>query len=428
MMTVAISTSISNTERLEAIEKAKETFQHDLQNIHNDELSSGADAALTKHLTYLVHFQAHRNEIALTCHTLESLYRASSNVVGLSYQRLGDSLTTLLKTIVDQEIDRRSTSSDDDLLDQEADDEVGDMMLRAATKVLGHFARVGDATEPLAHHPGLIATLIALIPCDIPWEARLSAVWILANLACNAKNMVMMVQTDQLVQCLVDVASRIRNANDSVEEAVEKLRSKSISSRAILNLSWDAANKETLSQNPSLLDLLCTLSVHRTDSMHRSRTVLDILVNMRRHAVGALRNLAAAPRKFKIALCDYKDGVILDVLTDATLNDGDQNVKDRAFAAIHNLAVHDTATLIISRPALVLALKDVLVAADDSDTTRSDGTPKEHASATLMVLERSITPGMQEYSQLRDLLDEIKAHKTEKEGMAIRKDVVSTSV
>jgi hypothetical protein len=127
------------------------------------------------------------------------------------------------------------------------------------------------------------------------------------------------------------------------------------------------------------------------------------------------------------------------VLTDAALNDTDQAVKDRAFAAIHNLAVHDTAPLIIGRPALVMALKDVLISTPSTSATdvasalsstntaasyheeqqqqqqqqqlqhphRADGTPREHASATLMVLERSITPSMDSYQNLRELLDEL---------------------
>jgi hypothetical protein len=60
---------------------------------------------------------------------------------------------------------------------------------------------------------------------------------------------------------------------------------------------------------------------------------------------------------------------------------------------------------IVSHPALVLALKDVLLS--EQETHRVDGSPRSHASATLMVLERSITPDMDSYETLRDLLDAI---------------------
>jgi hypothetical protein len=51
----AISTCISQHERLEAIDKARDTFDHDIQSVHDDEMSTGADAVLAKHLTFLVY-------------------------------------------------------------------------------------------------------------------------------------------------------------------------------------------------------------------------------------------------------------------------------------------------------------------------------------------------------------------------------------
>lgn len=123
--------------------------------------------------------------------------------------------------------------------------------------------------------------------------------------------------------------------------------------------------------------------------------------------MGALRNLAAAPRRSKIALVDYKNGHVLTVLTDAALNDPDQFVTDRALAAISNLAIQDTAEKLVKHPALVLALKNVLLSPerDGTSITHEEGTPREHASATLMVLERSIRPEMPAYQHLRNLID-----------------------
>jgi hypothetical protein len=310
----------------------------------------------------------------------------------------------------------------------------GDLLLRKATKILGHFARVGEATEPMAHFPGLLRSLILLIsvrPYDlVPWEARLSALWILANLACNAENMAMMACTTGLVQSLVNVAKRPITSADTFEMVMESLRSRSIASRAILNLSWASDNKILLAENTSMINLLAELCVLRlapseVGLARNSTTVQGILDTTRRHAVGALRNIAAAPRRIKIALCHHRNGHLLDVLTDAALNDPDTHVKDRALATIHNLAVYDTATIIVSHPALVLALKDVLLSSPSSNSldTRSgdsnrrpgddesnahhpdDGTPRQHAAATLLVLERTITPDMDCYENLRDLLD-----------------------
>ena len=217
--------------------------------------------------------------------------------------------------------------------------------------------------------------------------------------------------------------------NDTLEMMMEKLRSRSIASRAILNLSWAPENKILLAENTSLLELvanLCILRIAPSDIgfAKNSTTIQGIFDTTRRYAVGALRNIAAAPRPTKIALCNYRDGHLLDVLTDAAWNDADQHVKDRALATIHNLAVHDNAAIIASRPDLVMVLKDVLLNAGIDNSMRttdssngdphlSDGTPRQHAHATLLVLERTITPDMDCYANVRDLLDALRHTPTE---------------
>jgi hypothetical protein len=198
----------------------------------------------------------------------------------------------------------------------------------------------------MAHFRGLLGCLVSLVtlrPYDsVPWEARLSCLWTIANLGCNPENMQMMVCFPGLIDSLLEVACRPLQPGDSLEKTMELLRSRSIASRGILNLSWAPENKIILSEHAALIDLLAELTVLRHAPLSRSHTVMEILVTTRRYAVGALRNLAAATRRIKIGLCDYKNGHLLDVLTDAALNDADAVVKDRAFAAIHNLAIHDS--------------------------------------------------------------------------------------
>lgn len=429
----AIATSITPEERLEAVQKARDSFRHDVQSMHDDEMAAGADAALTKHLAYLLYMQrewgnsstqpqdALMNEMAVTIEALETLYRASSHVVGASFKRMGEELMHLVISIINGEVSRRQASMTDESRPmsplEDALIQDGDTILRRATKILGHFARVGEATKPIAHHSGLLASLVSLVSLrpyeNTPWEARLSALWTIANLACNADNMRMIADTPGLVQAIVEVACRPLDPNDPIESTMEILRARSISSRAILNLSWFHENKISLAENASLIDLLAELMVRRPDDFQRSRTIQEILNTTRRHALGALRNLAAAPRRTKITLCAYKNGHLLDVLTDAALNDPDPIVKDRSFATIHNLSIHDTADAIAGRPALIMALKDVLVADDDAMPNKgehTDGTPKQHASATLLVLERTITPTMGSYQNLRGLLEAIKTN------------------
>jgi hypothetical protein len=320
---VGLSICITSSERINIIQEARHSFNHEDQSKHNEEIMSNVDKVLAKHLTYLMYQYTNetvgstcttfaegstqnsstptdanektcnlRLELAITCDALESTYRATSEVVGLSFRRLGPELLHLLLYLLQQEINQRKQSfasitmsttrteqrrddsseqTEDEIRD--VDDSIyhspsqegivnveGDLILRKATKILAHFARVGEATKPIAHYSGSLQCLLQLISCGlVPWDARLSALWILANLACNAENMVMMASTTNLVQGLVDVANRPLTPNDTLEMMLEKLRSRSIASRAILNLSWAPENKILLAENTMLLDLVANL-------------------------------------------------------------------------------------------------------------------------------------------------------------------------
>lgn len=531
----AIATSFTPSERLAAVQLAKETLDHTDAAMHNEELRLGADSVLAKHLAFVLHEnQQHhqavaaqnveeeepeaprrppatmllhskplpsettksaanscsskddatipdstiantrsmiRTELSLTCDALESVFRASSTVVGASFRRLGSLLLQLLVSLLNDEIIQRrrcggncndvvpmeslsstekthpplalpdpqsapdievtktsleganpvAGSTSDKLVvegnhfDASSSDE-GDAILKHATKMLGHFARVGETTQPMAHYPGLLSSLIALVELrsyqGAPWEARLPALWTLANLACNEENMRLMACYPGLIQALVNVANRQLHSSDSLETTMEVLRSRALASRAIFNLSWSPENKVLLAEQVNVVDFLADLIILRSapKSLQKSSTVHEILSSTRCHAAGALRNLAAAPRRIKLHMCHHRKGHLLNVLTDAAINDIDKRVKFRAFATIHNLAIHDTAQTLASHPALVMALKDVLLSTEDASELvqdSTDGTLKEHASATLLVLERSIKPSMDSYVNILDLLDAI---------------------
>ncbi|CAB9526963.1 expressed unknown protein [Seminavis robusta] len=407
-------------------------------------------------------------EVCTALEVLEMVYRAGDEAIGASFLKIGPDLLHVLVTVIDDELNSRRVSADqykadhqtssagDDKnvfrpidenqsKDEKGEDHTtkenrdngqnvntgtttptqshetplylkegtpeGNFLILKATKVMGHLARVGKATKPMAFFPGLVRGMLNLINYQphesVPWEARLSALWILGNLACNPESMQMMMCTPSLVRSLVRVGCRALHPDDPMEVTMEVLRSRALSSRALLNLSWKPENKIPLADNLALVELLTQLAVHRkAPALNSSKTVKGILTQTRCHAVGALRNLAAAPRRTKIQLCEYRNGHVLDALTDVALNDPDPSIQTRAFAAINNLAVHDTATKMVERPALVLALKDVLLE-DDSTSIGKEGSPRSHASATLLVLERSITPEMNAYQNLRDLLDAV---------------------
>ena len=454
----AISISLATCDRQGAISQAMTCFDHDEQGVHDQEISAGMDAVLTKHLGYLICLrdyqppQARRDlttEIALTSMTLEMVFRGSVETVSESFQRNGEEVITILLKAIDDELCQRLNiveatkgvhinveesdtkepqnpdpdgtqhTEDQEGIFDDADEGTkpryceinvdrspeGDMILCKATKTLGHFARVVNATQPMATHEGLLSTLINLMTAQpyyaIPAEARLNSIWIIANLACNTENMVMMACHPELLASLITIAARTMAKTTSAEAVIEILRAQSIAVRALLNLSWAPENRIPMSENTDLIQALSTLTVFRQPPK-RGRTVQEIILQTRRGAVGTLRNLAAAPRRNKILLCNYKNGLLLNVLTDAVLNDSDEGVKKRAFVTINNLAVHDTAPIMVKHPALVLALKDSL-----QEDVAGDDHLKASAHGTLMVLERSITPDMNCYQTLRELLDAV---------------------
>lgn len=111
--------------------------------------------------------------------------------------------------------------------------------LHKITKVFRHFARVGALTQPLAYYPGLLSTLkhVVNLPSGsprvaVPREARLNCLWILANLVCNAENMVMMACQPGLLDLLVPIAPRpLKSEEDAfgdIDRYVEAIRSRSI--------------------------------------------------------------------------------------------------------------------------------------------------------------------------------------------------------
>jgi hypothetical protein len=70
----------------------------------------------------------------------------------------------------------------------------------------------------------------------------------------------------------------------------------------------------------------------------------------------------------------------------------------------------------VRRPALVLAIKDAMLSDSEGvQHSQEDGSPKWHASATLMVLERSITPDMDSYENLRALMNSLNPVESEEE-------------
>eukprot|EP00980_Cylindrotheca_fusiformis_P023529 scaffold10571_cov154-Cylindrotheca_fusiformis.AAC.7 len=445
----ALNNSVTRQERLAAIDIALSSFDHQNQKLHDTEIEENSDIALVRMLVFLefktnfrrppirADMAAITTEICMTCEALEMVYRASSEAVGKSFERVGVDLLQILVILIDEEVKARfelplmttpaealqnqshpkiSCESDSRSVTPTSGSETAgipsllpgyqqddrNILLKNATKILGHYARVITATKTIAHFPGLLGSTLNLINMPqrtIPWESRLSCMWTIANLACDVENMSLMMVCPGLVNSLVSVGFQPMESSSTLERTMEVLRARSIATRALLNLSWPDGHKILLSEDVQLVKLLCYLAVERNAPFRNSRTVQDVMAQTRRNSLGALRNLAAAPRRYKIRICSYDDGNILDVLADAALKDSDHRVIDLAYATIHNLAIHDNACPMADRAPVVLALENALQSEDKSI--------RSHASAIRLVLERSITSDMPSYPKIQSLLEKV---------------------
>jgi len=443
---LGLNRSISKSERLESLGNALDAFDHDDQELHDTEIEVGADIALVKNLILLEFRTSFRREpmkcdievvtreIGLILKCLEHIYRASSDSVGKSFNRVGNDLLQILIFLIDEEIKSRLKSSAPLINEHETKDKTNnkhierngnilnkrnnetnntrDVMIRTATKIFGHFARVGKATRPMALFPRFLETILHLCKVHpynmVPFEARLSCLWTIANLACNADNMATMMDIPKLIDSLILLCNRRPDSGKMVESVMEILRTKSIISRTFLNLSWSPENKVSMSKNSALVQTLCQLAQERQAPYRNSKTMQNVMLQTRRHSLASLRNISATPKHSKLILCDGNQGKLLDTLTDVILNEKDHTVVEFSFSAIRNLAIHETAELIVDRPALVLALNNAMLESNsDSCEVEMHSIKYQCASVTLSLLEEAITPDKISYESFRELLDTI---------------------
>jgi len=386
-------------------------------------------------------------EITSTLQGLEMVLRCSADCISVSFARMGSEVLPILISLLQEQRSQKdehkhvsSSSALRDLnhahsnsfqsastasstmsnvrLDSTTNHTVPrptrDAIFKTATKIIGHFARVGSLTDTLASTNYLLTTLkqITAMPKEssVPTEARLNCLWIIANLACSAENMIKMASHPGLVDTLVQVASHPTKEEEetceSVMEYLKILRSRSIAVRAILNLSWAHENKIALTENSTLVEALLMAASHRQSSWTGDgKGVSWILMQSRRHAAGALRNLAAAPRRYKRRLCRLRDDTFLETLAEIATLDPDSVVRDKIHATLYNLVSADTAKLFIEKQVVLDIIVNAATSGDDSGGKDPDCAAScTMAIQTLRSLEKAIPEDEEDYEVLRPVL------------------------
>lgn len=392
------------------------------------------------------------DEICQACKVIEMVYRCSAESINSSFTRIGSDLLPLIIQVIQEDFNCRAMAKmkrvpeskmfqdssngyqsdgsittksstisygygyekEEGIQEERKNSMADDACLKACTKIMGHIARVGALTEPLAYHPGALSSLKRIIACDgrsIPTEARLNALWTIANLACNVENMVMLACHPGLVETLVKVSKCPLNDKQDTDGNIvgymQMLRSRSIAVRAILNLSWAPENKIPFAEHSELVDVLLRTAEHRSSSWGgRGKGVSGILLQSRRHAAGALRNLAAAPRRTKRYLCRVSACTILDKLADIAQNDPDQAVRDRIHSTFHNLVCADTAEIFTGNKKVMTVLQE---AASTGAARVNYLVQDSHNMSlrTLRTLEKAIPEDNEGYKILKPIIDSV---------------------
>lgn len=302
--------------------------------------------------------------------------------------------------------------------------------LKTCTKIIGHFARVGSLTETLANTPMLLDTLCDVISNDndemlnndhasgsdnVPIEAKLNCLWIIANLACSAENMALISRHPKIKECLFEIISHPNRNEESqcqdINQFIRLLRTRSVAVRAIFNLSWSQDNKIPFCENIDLIESLLRIASHRKSQWAGSgKGVSGILLQSRRYACGTLRNLAAAPRKYKRRLCRLKSGNFLDILANIARHDHDSEVRDKIHATLFNLVSADTAKLFTEKRNVLDVITSAATAVeekddnDNSDVNANDRGSRKIAENTLRSLEKALPEDDEGYDALRPTL------------------------
>lgn len=379
-----------------ALSAASTCFDHDLSEVHDEEVDAAADVALCKTLALLLmkyHFSQDTDqksvttcemwkEIGLTCRTIEMIYRCSDTKLSESFHKRGSELLPLLLTVIAHCLQRSHEESRLAQTDVSVSDTSSDatyywsMAIKASCMVIARFASDPTALVPLAQHRGLLSTLKRVSISTVVDDARFSALWTISNLAYAAENMVMIACHPGLVDGLVNIA-----LDDSSFEA------RNHAMKAISNLAWMPENKIPLSERPRLLDSMVALigsSVNKT----------------RRHAAKALRFLSDTTAQEKVRLCQHGESIILSTLLKRASSDADRSVRECAATAISNLVCEETAELMGRFPGLLQTLSKIAVMTER-------GNAPTIAGETLCSLCEHITQDMQCYQDLSNSVDSV---------------------
>eukprot|EP00546_Thalassionema_frauenfeldii_P015982 CAMPEP_0178897980 /NCGR_PEP_ID=MMETSP0786-20121207/2066_1 /TAXON_ID=186022 /ORGANISM="Thalassionema frauenfeldii, Strain CCMP 1798" /LENGTH=1189 /DNA_ID=CAMNT_0020568627 /DNA_START=198 /DNA_END=3770 /DNA_ORIENTATION=- len=221
------------------------------------------------------------------------------------------------------------------------EDTTNPVAVSRALQVLRYFSRILSAMVPMAHHPGLLDSLVYQLERQ-PYgkhadhfneyddgepraeedkeelsASRVDAIATIVNLACAEENKIKMASNHSLLDAVIRVAQC-----DPSEEAREH------AAIVLMNLAYEDENKEMMVQHPSMLETLVKL-------------IQDNSPFTRRYSSAAMFTLACVAGNTE-KMSSYCEGQILECLRRVLSDDPVDEARINAAEALFNMARNNT--------------------------------------------------------------------------------------
>jgi len=323
-----LKTAVGRTQRLTAITLACAEFDHCITERHNAELSLGS----AKALRLLLSTTNNDDEISLICAALEMVYRASPEMVRLSFDDVGAQIVPLLLRLLERCENGTVKHADDSILN--------------ITKVLRYLSRVSELRVPLARHQGMLDALKRASTCILQPDSRIERLRVLASLSNANENKVLMLEHAGLIESILSIA--VLDMEDKARE---------YAAASLMDLALSEQTQVPMANNDKLLSTLVKL------------TVMEQGAKTREYAVTTMQNLAYA-KENRIRLVSHSSRTVLEALKKALSMDAVGTTRRRAAGAVANLVCSDTADEMAAHNGLVDTLSRASTQDKDDDVQR----------------------------------------------------------
>jgi hypothetical protein len=300
--------------RIAAVTNACSLFDHFDEARHNIELYHGAGLVLAK----MIQQPIMDDEMRIMCAALEMVFRASTNSIQATYQKINNSLLPSLFRLLERCEERTVKHADISILN--------------ITKIFFNLSKCAELRVQLCRQTGMLEFLSRVATRVLNPDCRSYRLLVAMNLAMEENNKVILFEKEGLVDGLLRIAHM-----DTFDLARQN------SALVIQELAACDALHIPLARNDQLLGTLVKMAL------------VEKSLQTRESVINSIQTLAFTKRN-RVRLCSFKDGVVLEALRKTISVDSDDKVRRRAAGALTNLACEDSAESMGNHKGLLEAL------------------------------------------------------------------------